>query len=155
MALDIATTMGVVQTHLEGATDSEGQPLFVEVAIGGPTMAEPDGPSARITAGPMQVVAVTAHPIELHVVNVLLYRARFTDAEEDRETETAHFVSRVADLFYGDFSLGGNVRNIDVAGEHGQPMAVEFTQEDVGDAPFHVATLTLPLVVDSATSLVA
>lgn len=156
MAFDFATVLETVRNHLEGATDANGQPLFATALIGEPNGPEPAGASARVTVRSAEVVSTTlTHAIELHTLNVRLYRGEYVSDEQVREVDTAVFVSRVMDLFYGDFTLGAGIRNIDIGGQHSSGLSVEFTTDETREATYHVADITLPLIVDSATTFAA
>lgn len=147
MAFDIAATCRAIQTHL---VDSE---LFFKADISRPIHPVGVGPTATIQGESMRVVAVTTTAIELHVVKVRIWRARDSSGEEVRELEAMELTTQVLDLFYGDITLGAGIRNVDIAGEYGDGIVVSFEDDDIETAPYHVADITLPLVVDSATVL--
>ena len=149
MAFDIAATIAAVKTHLD---DSD---LFQTVHVGRPESPVGDGPVATIHGESMEVVGVTNHAIELHVLGIRIFQATHSDALETLETDGWSLVSQVMDLFYGDFELGGRIRNVDIGGQYGAPPSVERDQDDIDTSPFYVAEITLPLIVDSATTLVA
>ena len=150
MAFDITTSMEVMQTALVGSD------LFRGVDIRHVDTAPPAGPYAALEPVSMSVVSTTlTSAIEVHVVKVALYLAPFLQDQQNRVLKASILTSQVADLFYGDFTLGGNVRNIDIAGQYGTPLEVEFVDVETADVPTHVANITVPLIVDSGTSFVA
>ena len=149
MAFDIKATLEAVQTLLEGSK------LFKTVEIGRPESPVGDGPMATIHGESMEVVGVTNHAIELHTLGIRIFQAQHSDALETLETDGWALVSQVMDLFYGDFELGGKIRNVDIAGQYGAPLSVDRNAEDIDTSPYYVAEITLPLVVDSTTLLVA
>jgi hypothetical protein len=152
MAWDVATTARLVQTHLEDSN------LFFSVDIERPGQPRGEGPSATIEIVGMRVAETTlTYPIELHTLRVRLWRAMNTAGAEAVELERATLTSQVLDLFYGDFALGGNIRNVDVGGQYGEPLAASFVDETLDDsnARYHIADITLPLIVDGATAFVA
>ena len=150
MAFDIEATARVVQDALK---DSR---LFFSVEIARPGQPVGEGPSATISGESMRVVSTTlTNAIELHTLKVTLWRAMNTAGEEARELEAMTLASQVMDLFYEDFQLGGNIRAVDVGGIHSGGLEVDFTERNIDAAPYHIADITLPLIVDSATAMVA
>jgi hypothetical protein len=150
VAFDITATMQAIQTHLRDSN------LFRGVDIINVTSPPPVGPYAALEPVSMSVVSTTlTNPIEVHVVRVSLYLAPYLQNDQNRVLLSSTLTSEVMDLLYGDFELGGNIRNIDVAGQYGAGLEVEFVDEEVATTPTHIATITVPLIVDSATSFVA
>lgn len=130
--------------------------LFYEVEIARPITPVGEGPVASIHVDAMRVVEVTlSTAIELHTLRIRIYQAAHTQALETRETEAARLVNEVMDLLYEDFTLGGRARNVDVAGQYGAGLSATFGPDDIDGAPYHVADIVLPIIVDSATALVA
>lgn len=156
MAFDFKTVMGVIKTHLESVVDAEGVAVFTEVNIGRPTGVQPEGPSARIVAEPASVVdSVLNATVERHVASVRIYRAQYTDGAEARELDMVDITERFKDKLYGDFTLGGGCRNIDLMGQYGSGLTWAFVEEEVAESPYHIATIEIPLIVDPTTLLVA
>ena len=152
MSFDAAATMNAVKAHLTDASPE----LFFAVEIARPVTPVGEGPTASIHVESMSVVETTlVRAIELHLLKVRVYQAAHTQALETRETEAARIVSEVMDLLYEDFTLGGRVRNVDVAGQYGTPLGATFGPDEIGEAEYHVADITLPIIVDSATDFVA
>lgn len=150
MAYDITTTAQNLQAHLIGSA------LFSSVEIGTPNSPEPQGPTARIYFGSARVVETTlTNTIEVHVLQVRLYLGAYMYGEQERSLQASILASQAADYIVGDFTLGGTVRNVDIGGQYGDGLAVEFTDEETQTTPYHVATLTVPLIVDGATAFVA
>ena len=150
MAFDIATTLDAVQTHLDGSG------LFFETHIGQPTSAVGEGPIAAIFGDTVSVVDTTLNStIEQHVLTIRLYQGTHIGAVETLEKDGWSLVSQVMDLFYGDFQLGANIRNVDVAGEYGTSLSASRDEEAIETTPYYVADIVLPLIVNSATTLVA
>lgn len=151
MAFDIDATCVAVQAWL---VDSSIE--FQDVSIRHPETVVAAGPVACIYPQSMRVVETTlTNPIELHVIKLNLYRAKFTVDDEERVLEAPRLASQVADLVYEDFTLGGRVRNVDIGGQYGEGFSVEFTDEDIQETTYHTAVITLPLIVDSGTAFVA
>lgn len=150
MAFDITTTAGVVKTNLEALS------VFFAVDILKPSSPAPEGPYAVIYPQATRVVGTTlTRTIEQHVLRIGIYQAPMVKDEDDRVLDPSILTARVASKLVGDFSLGGNIRNVDFAGEYGQPLEAEFVDEDVARTPYHVADITVPLIVDGDTDFVA
>ncbi len=147
MAFSLNATMQVVKTHLEGLN------LFYEVLIGRLAGPVGEGPIAAIHGESIQVAEVTSHAIELHVLNVRLFQATHIGTDENLELDGWTLVSSLMALLYADFTLGGNVRNIDVGGQYGVPLSAARDEEELAQTPYYVADITLPLVVDDTTTL--
>lgn len=146
MAFDISATAEVVRLHLEASE------LFWRAEIAYPTSPPPEGPYAAVYPISMQVVGTTlTNPIELHTLRIQLYRAPYTLDDSERVLESARIASQVAALLYADFTLGANARNIDL-GQYSSGVNVEFTDEDTANTPYHVANITLPIVIDPDTA---
>ena len=148
-AFDITSTARAIQTHLQGSG------LFYSVDIGRPSQPPGEGPSATIHGDSYRVLHVTSHPVEQHVLKVRIYRAQHTLGDESKELEAMTVTGSVMALFFGDFTLGANIRNVDVAGEFGVELSAQFTDDDVAGASYHITEITIPLVVDNTTVLVA
>ena len=147
---DIASTCRAVQAHLR---DSD---LFASVEIERPLEPPGEGPSATIHCESMRVAETTLQSaIEVHVLAVRIYQGQFADGREVTEIQGAELVSKVLDLFYEDFTFGARVRAVDVAGMYGTGLSASWTDEDVSEQPVHLAEITLPIIVDSATSFAA
>ena len=150
MAFDITTTAGVVKTHLEGSG------LFFAVDIIKPRSPVAEGPYACIYPERMRVVETTmVRTIEQHVLRVEVYQARHTQDDDDDAISPSTLTAQVANLFVGDFSLGGNVRNVDFGGQYGQALEAEFVDAEVARTPYHVSNITVPLIVDGDADFVA
>jgi len=147
---DITDTARVVQNALK---DSH---LFFSVEIARPGQPVGEGPSATICGESMRVVSLTlTNAIELHTLKVTLWRAMNTAGEEARELEAMTLASQVMDLLYTDFQLGGNIRAVDVGGINSGGLEVSFEDRNIEAAPYHIVDITLPLIVDSTTAMVA
>ena len=64
--------------------------------------------------------------------------------------EGARLTSQLLDLVYADFTLGANVRNVDVVG-----ISVDYIDRGDADLPTHVADITIPLIVDGSQTFAA
>lgn len=154
MAFNVTATMRAVETHLKEAEDADGNRILKTVSIRRTRNALPTGPSAAISVESARVVEATLQTaIELHQLRVRLFRASNIRAEETIVTNSADLVSQVFDLFYEDLTLGGRVRNIDVAGQYGAGLEVRWDDEVIAETDYYVADILLPLIVDSETEM--
>jgi hypothetical protein len=154
MSFDVTATMRAVETHLKDAENADGNALFKGVSIRRTRSALPTGPSAAISVESARVVETTlTNAIELHQLRVRLFRASNIRSEETTVTQSADLVSQVFDLFYGDITLGGRVRNIDVGGQYSSGLEVRWDEEMVAETDYYVADISLPLIVDSETEM--
>jgi hypothetical protein len=150
VAFNIRSTIAVIKDAL---VDSG---LFFSVEIARPGHPVGEGPSATIHGESMRVVGTTlTNPIEVHVLKVRIWRAMNTLGDQERELEAMTLTSQVLDLLYGDFTLGAGIRAVDVAGIHGDTLAASFTDDNIETAQYHIADITVPLIVDSATAFAA
>ena len=79
----------------------------------------------------------------------------FLDDGTQTELEVARVVGEITEAFAGDFTLGGNIRNVDLAGQYGRSVDVDFDWLVFDGVQFRAAIISLPLIVDPAAELVA
>lgn len=145
MSFDITTTAGVVKTHLEGLG------VFFKVDIARPMPGRPQGPYAVIYPESMAVLETTlTNTVERHVLRIEVHVSPTASDHQEAVLKGARIVQQVIDACFGDFTLGGNVRNVDVSG-----VEVAFVERDEAEAPTHVADITLPLIVDGEQAFAA
>ncbi len=150
-AFDPTATLRAIESFL--AT----RPELGHVQVGEPKSPPPGGKiGASLFMDSMSVVAVTVggQPVEMHTVMVRLYSidAFLGDSPDDWELQLSRAVGQVLAAFWGDFDLGGTIRNIDIAGEEGTPMGVQWGHIDVGGSMFRLAEITVPCKVDSSVT---
>mgnify|MGYP001187597641 CR=1 FL=1 len=146
-----SATMTALQSHLM----STGK--FLNVQIGEPKQVmDGDGFVAGIFMDKAGVIELTlSTPVELHVLTVRIYKNALAEPQADWEIAGSDLFGSVATLLYGDFTLGGAVRNIDFAGENGPKYTAEWTYGDVSGPIYRMIDITIPCVVDSTTAMVA
>ena len=152
MSFDPTTTLETIQTHALSLTAFQNR-----VYIGTPPRAvAPEGLTAFISMESMAVATTTlVSTVELHVVQVRIYRAMASGSEYDIEAQRFTVLPQLMDLLKGDFQLGGGIRAIDWGGQYGVTPRVDFDEEELGDKPYWTAHLTLPLIVDPTAVFVA
>ncbi len=82
------------------------------------------------------------------------HKNMLSEPTEQIEFRLAEAISEVAEDLLGDFDLGSTVRNIDVAGEVGQPMGARWGYAGVGGTMYRVADLFIPLIVNDTSTFV-
>ena len=138
MAFDVTTTAGVLKAAIEGTSD------YFKVDIGRPSSGIPQGPYVAIFPESMGVEVVTmGYTIERHVLRLEMHISTTARTDQERVLEAARLTSQFLDLVFTDYTLGGNVRNVDMVG-----IEVAFLDRSEAEALTHVATITLPLIVD-------
>lgn len=149
-SFDVTATCLAIQTALQALN------LFIAVDVTRQTSPPLDGPYATIWPASAKVVEVTlTRTVELHTLTVRLYRNQWSQDEQERVLESPRLAAQVMDVFVGDFDLGSNIRNVDVGGQYGAALTVDFTDELTAMTPTHVADITVGLIVDGATNFAA
>lgn len=57
-------------------------------------------------------------------------------------------VDALMTAYSGDFTIGARIRDIDLLGEFGEPMAAEAGYVRMDDGHYRVMTITLPLIIN-------
>lgn len=99
----------------------------------------------RIT--PVRTSGLTSTSV-LVVLNVRLYTNAQQEPADAIDPALIDAVDTLCAAYVGDYELGGLVRQVDVRGQHGQPLDVRagYIQQD--GALLRVLTIALPLVVN-------
>lgn len=149
MAFDITSTLEVVRSHVA----TTGGLASVEIE-------EPKQPygdnrfHASVFMRSAEVVITTLDStVEVHSVIVRLYRDALAEPKNQIETGMAFLVSTIGDNILGDFSLGGNIRNVDIGGDFGQPFRADWGRVEIGQTTYRVADLLLGCVVNGGTTM--
>lgn len=151
-AFDVTNSLRTLETVLKA---SGRYPI---VRIGEPKQPPITGQgiAAAVYLASQAVVGTTlTTPIEVHTVTVRFYRAMLDQPEDKAEIDLANAVADFEADLDGDYTLGGNVRNIDIGGQYGQGLGAEWGYVDIGGTMFRTAVVTVPLIVDSTVSFVA
>jgi hypothetical protein len=82
------------------------------------------------------------------VLNVRIYTNMVQEPQDMIDINLIKAVDALLDAYNGDFELGGNVRNVDVLGTHGVPLAGAAGYINQDNKLFRVFTINLPLVVN-------
>lgn len=89
------------------------------------------------------------------VVFIRIWSGLHPGTDEEIDPEIVHAAHRLVAAYIGDYTLGGLVREIDVHGEHGTQLAVDFGYRPLDDHPYRVALLTVPLIINDLWEQVA
>lgn len=84
----------------------------------------------------------------LLVFNVRVYTSAVQEPPDAIDPNLISAVDTLCAAYAGDFTLGGLVREVDLLGQHGQPLDVRagYIQQD--GQLYRVATISLPVVVN-------
>lgn len=66
----------------------------------------------------------------------------------DIDLELYRITDALMALFFGEFTLGGRVRNVDIFGAHSPGFSADPGYQRIGSAIYRVMTITLPLIVN-------
>lgn len=150
MAFNIKDTLDVIHGYL--------------VASGHVTRAqvgEPKSPPTEFLTGAVFMLSTVITKAylqtqeESHVVQVRLYIDMLHEPTEEIEFRLALAVAEIVDDLIGDFSLGANIREVDIAGMNGTPLATTWGYVGISQRIYRIVDITLPLNVDNAVAAVA
>jgi len=145
MPFDVTNTMRAIQSHLLAAG------YFRHVQIGEPKAA----PSERFTAAIfMEAIEPYDIPLDticaLYKIMVRVYDNMTHEPQEDVELQMAIVVDKVMNDLAGDFSLGGEARNIDMA-----QLSTRWTYLDVDRTMFRIADISISIIVNDVATTAA
>lgn len=147
----IKDTLVTVQSWLERSG------LFA----GGSSIGEPKAPkaagfAAAVFMGPWHVAQLTLNnTVEVHEVQVRIYRNMLASPEEDIEPDLADAVDQLKEYLASNFKLDetDKVRCIDFGGQLGAGVAGRFGYITVAETMHRIADITLPIIVDDTAPL--
>lgn len=84
----------------------------------------------------------------LVVLNVRLYQPSMSEPQDAIDPDMVAAVDALCAAYVGDFTLGGLVRQVDVFGQHGQPLDVRAGYVQQAGSVYRVMTISLPIVVN-------
>ncbi len=80
------------------------------------------------------------------VLSVRVYTRMIREPRDAIDPAVVDAVDALMAAYSGDFTLGGQVRQVDLLGAHGQPMRADAGYLTQDGTPFRVVTITLPLI---------
>jgi hypothetical protein len=78
-----------------------------------------------------------------------------TEPMDDIDIQLTDAVDSLLNAYNGDFTLGGNVRCIDLLGAYGAPLEALYAYLPMGSTTYRIANLTIPIIVNSVWNQVA
>jgi hypothetical protein len=154
-AFDIQATLKALQSYMAASGHVK------DVVIGEPkSPPRDDTVFAAVWMDRVRVAELTLlSTIEVHSVTVRIYRKLALGdnqatqaAPEESETDMAQSVQVILEAFMTDADLGASIRNIDLAGEYGEGVLVDFGHVNLSGIMYRVADITLPCIVDGSAS---
>jgi hypothetical protein len=91
----------------------------------------------------------------LFVINVRIYQNMIAEPQDAIDPNVMAATDALMAAYSGNFTLGGNVRNVDLLGSAGTPMSAQagYIQQD--NRVYRAVTITLPLVINDVWSQAA
>lgn len=77
-----------------------------------------------------------------------LYSNAMQNPTDQIDPKLVTIVDKVMDALCGDFTFGGNIRNIDVLGQTGTALSARAGHVDVSGTIFRAIDITIPLIVN-------
>ena len=130
-AFDPTTTIRKIESFIAS------RPEFSDVMVGDPKApftSKGLGAAIFMDSQTIAELMLDGNPLEIHYVAVRVYSldAFMGETPDEWELQLLRAVGLLQAALWGDFDLGGTLRTIDLAGEHGRPMSVEYGYVDVG-----------------------
>jgi hypothetical protein len=147
MAIDLKTLFEAIESHQEASG------FFERVARHEPKASPGDGVTAanwfqRISPIPIGS-GLNSTSIRIELVTRLY--APFLAAPQDAiDTDIYSAASYLFEIYSADFTLGGNIRNIDLLGHYGEPMQSAAGFLNQSGVIYRVFDITMPLIVNDA-----
>lgn len=138
-----------IQGHMNSSA------MFAQVTVGEPTAwGDADRLYGAIwTLGTRIPYVTLGTAVRIYDTRVRLYTKAFKRPQDSREFELARAVQQVSSRLFGDFTLGGTIREIDISGQFGQPVRARWGHAPVAGVMYRIADIDLALVVnDSSTT---
>ncbi len=126
---------------------------FERVSQHEPKNAPGSGLTCAIWADSIQPVAAAsglAATSARLVLMVRVYTSMLAEPQDEIDPAVIAAVDALIGAYHSDFTLGGLVRNVDVLGQHGAPLAAQAGYLNQDNRIFRVMTITLPLIVSDA-----
>jgi len=81
-------------------------------------------------------------------LSVRAYTNMLADPQDDIDTRLLDAVDALMAAYSGDFDLGGLIRNVDLLGEHGDPLSADAGYLEQDKKLYRVMVITLPLIIN-------
>jgi len=152
MALDIATPRNVLTSHAQ-ARGGLNQVLKHE-----PLSAPGSGLTYAVWVGdidPLPSASGLASTSVRVIFNGRLYLPADTEPMDEVDVQLTDAATDLMNLYTGDFTLDGSVRNIDLLGAYGERMRARLGYLDIGSTTYRISTITIPTVFSNVLAQVA
>lgn len=145
MSLDIRTILSAVESHALASG------YFV--AVNGHEPKSP--PNSGITAavwveqiGPARRASGLDSTTARLALYVRLYSSLVQEPADAIDPDLMTALDALMAAYSGDFTLGGLVRDVDLLGQHGDPLSARAGYLAEGGSEYRVMTINLPLIVN-------
>ena len=92
-------------------------------------------------------LAATAARVELVT---RIYTNMLAEPADAIDSDVYDAVDFLLGLYHGDFTLGGNIRNIDLLGAHGEPLHARAGYLNQSRVLYRIVDLVTPLIINDA-----
>lgn len=145
MTLDINTILSAIESHAA----SSGH--FERVNMHEPKNALGNGLTCAIWVQSIDPVpnnsGLTKTTARI-AFTVRIYSNMLQEPEDMIDPNVISATESLMNAYSGDFELGGNVRNVDLLGQAGNPMAAVAGYLNIGGTMYRVMDIALPLIVN-------
>ena len=146
MALAVDEIVDVVMSHALASG------YFARVNGHEPKNAPGNGLSAAVWADSIRSVQSSglSSTSAAVVLNVRLYTSMLQEPQDAIDPAMLRAVSALFAAYSGDFTLGGNAREVDLLGSDGAPLQAKAGYLNQDQKLYRVMTITLPVIVNDA-----
>ena len=126
---------------------------FAEATIGEPAAWGDSGQlyGAIWTMGTRSPYVSFDSTTRVYDTRVRLYTQAFTSPLDSREFVLARAVQQIASDLAGDYTLGGTVRELDIAGQFGPPMRARWGHAAVAGVMYRIVDIDIGLVINNSS----
>jgi hypothetical protein len=85
-------------------------------------------------------------------ISVRVYTNMLADPQDKIDARLLDAVDALMAAYTGDFELGGLIRNVDLLGEHGDPLSADAGYLEQDSKLYRVMVISLPLIINDLWS---
>lgn len=151
MALDIQGMTDAMQSHAMELG------IFERTNAHEPKAAPGNGLSWALWAqsvAPARGSSGLASTTAVLLFRVRLYQPMVSEPQDGIDPAVLGAVDLLINTYSGDFDLGGLVRNVDLLGQYGTPLGARAGYVTIGNTPYRIMDIDVPLVVNDVWSQV-
>lgn len=149
MSYSIKDTLLYLQTLLQGLAS------LSTVQIGEPMAPPVDKTASIFMMDNVQSSTTLSGTIEDYGIQIRVYYNALHEPTQDIEFDTQQAASDIVVALAANFTLGGEVRAVDFAGENGGKVTVRWGHLDVSGTMYRVVDIAVPLIVDDSAMFAA